>query len=119
MKKLLIASAVVVALLAIADAASGAARVRLAVTPGTVSPGATVKVVGNAGTCPKGDTVTAISSAFPGHAYGMGTLTGHVVSGGAFTIRGHVRASIKPGRYTVTARCGGGNLGASAFVRIR
>ncbi|HVS84946.1 MAG TPA: hypothetical protein VHD91_04890 [Gaiellaceae bacterium] len=99
--------------------AGALSAVHLAVVPGAVAPGAAVKVVGNAGTCPAGNVVTAISAAFPGHAFGMGTLTGRVVTGGAFTIRGHVRKGLKAGRYTVTARCGGGNFGVTAFVRIR
>ena len=99
--------------------AGALSAVHLAVVPGTVSPGAAVKVVGNAGICPAGSTVLAISKAFPGHAYGAGALTGRVASGGAFTIRGHVRSSLKPGRYVVTARCGGGNLGVAASVTIR
>jgi hypothetical protein len=98
---------------------AGAARVRIAVFPAVASPGAAIRVVGNAGSCPRGDTVAAISAAFPGHAFGKGALSGRVRAGGAFTIRGHVRARARPGRYVVTARCGGGNLGVAAYLRVR
>ena len=92
---------------------------RLAVSPATAAPGAAVRVSGNAGSCPVGDTVTAISRAFPGHAYGQGTLTGKVRAGHSFSFAGKVRSGLKPGRYAVTARCGGGNLGVVAHVRVR
>ncbi|HET7572904.1 MAG TPA: hypothetical protein VFJ77_09600 [Gaiellaceae bacterium] len=104
----------------LASAASAlAVSPQLAVTPSTAAPGALVRIHGNAGACPAGDTVTAISSAFPGHAYGKGALTGRVRAHGAFSFTGHLRKGAKPGRYAVTARCGGGNLGVVAHVRVR
>ena len=103
----------------VAAAPAAASRVHLAVLPATVSPGAAIRVVGNAGTCHVGDQVAAISSAFPGHQFGKGALYGRVVAGGGFTIHGHVRSGLHAGRYVVTARCGGGNLGVAAHVRVR
>lgn len=111
--------ATTVALALAGGASASPAHTRLAVTPATVRPGGVVLVTGNAAPCPRGDTVFAISRAFPGHAYGEGALTGRVRAGGAFSIRGRVRRTIRAGRYAVTARCGGGNLGVQAFVRIR
>jgi hypothetical protein len=92
---------------------------RLVVAPATVSPGGVVHVSGNASPCAKGSTVFAISAAFPGKAYGQGTLTGRVAAHGAFSFRGHVRRTLEAGRYVVTARCGGGNLGVTATIRVR
>lgn len=106
-------------MLALGAAAAVVAHPALKVAPATAHAGAKVTVSGNAGTCPKGDQVIAISKAFPGHAYGQGTLTGKVGAGGAFSFGGHLRAGVKPGRYSVTARCGGGNLGVVAYVRVR
>ena len=108
-----------VVLAAVAMVASAtASRPRISVRPGTVSPGGLVHVSGNAGSCAAGNTLTLISSAFPGHAYGKGTLTGRVGAGHAFSISGHVRSDARAGSYTVSARCGGGNLGVSATVRV-
>jgi hypothetical protein len=65
------------------------------------------------------DTVFALSTAFPGHAFGgEGALTGPVHPGGAFSIAGHIRPGLRPGRYTVGARCGGGNLGVSVSLLV-
>ena len=100
--------------------AAAAARPRLTVRPALAAPRAAVVVSGNAGSCPVGDTVTAISQAFPGHAFGAaGTLSGRVRAGHAFSFGGYLRRALKPGRYAVTARCGGGNLGVVAYVRVR
>ena len=113
--------ALVLGLLAVAAPALGAGngRIRLSVVPSTVAPGGAIRVVGNAGDCPRGDTVFAISLAFPGRQFGAaGALTGRVARGGAFSIRGRVRSRVARGRYVVTARCGGGNLGVAAHVRI-
>ena len=101
-------------------ATAAAATPRLSVQPAFYSPGAAVVVSGNAGSCRVGDTVTAISRAFAGHAFGAaGTLSGRVRAGHGFSFAGHLRRVLKPGRYAVTARCGGGNLGVVARIRVR
>jgi hypothetical protein len=69
--------------------------------------------------CLVGDQVILISTAFPGHAYGKGAVYGHVRAHGAFTVRAHVRSKIGPGRYSISFRCGGGNLGVLVYARIR
>jgi hypothetical protein len=103
-----------------ASASALASPRRLSVLPATVSRGAVVHVTGNASPCRTGNTVYAISRAFPGKAFGgEGALAGRVGAGGAFSITGHIRRALKPGRYTVGARCGGGNLGVSAAIRVR
>lgn len=107
-------------LLALVAAGAVAAHPALRVKPAGAHAGARVTVSGNAGDCPRGDAVTAISKAFPGHAFGgEGTLTGVVRAGGAFSFGGRLRSGIAPGRYAVTARCGGGNLGVVAYVRVQ
>ena len=93
---------VVVVLLAVAagDVALGA-RVDLVVSPAAVAPGGAVRVIARSSPC---------------H---VGTLSGRVGRGGAFSIHGHVRSRIHPGRYTVGVCCGGGNLGVTAYLRVR
>jgi len=97
---------------------SGASRARLSVRPHTAAPGARIRVTGNAGSCAAGSTIIAISGAFPGHAYGEGTLTGTLRADHTFSIRGRVRRNAAPGRYEVSARCGGANLGAGTYLRV-
>jgi hypothetical protein len=107
------------ALIVAVTASAATAEVFLAASPSKVSPGAAIRVYGNAGSCPVGDTVFAISRLFPGHEFGRdGALLGHVLHGGSFLIRGHVRATARPGRYLITARCGGGSFGLPLPVRV-
>jgi hypothetical protein len=115
--KWLVGAAVV---LLISAAAASAAPPSLHVTPTRVAPGGTVRVYGNADGCPRGDVVTIISRAFPGHAFaGIGAISARVRAGGAFSATGRVRRHAKRGRYGITARCGGGNLGVAVYLRVR
>ncbi|HEY5099453.1 MAG TPA: hypothetical protein VII54_05315 [Gaiellaceae bacterium] len=117
--KRLVALIVVVLLAFAAGGAALAARVDLVVSPATVAPGAAVRVIARSSPCHVGGSAVAISAAFPGRAFGAGTLSGRVGRGGAFSIHGHVRSGVHPGRYTVGVRCGGGNLGVTAYLRVR
>ena len=115
----LVASA---AALGVGATVSGAAggRVTLRVRPATVSPGAQVRVSGNAAGCPRGDTVMVLSRAFAGATFaGVGMIPARVREGGAFAATGRVRRRARDGRYVVTARCGGGNLGVTAYLRVQ
>jgi hypothetical protein len=92
----------------------------LHVRPAVAAPGARVVVSGNAGGCPRGDTVTVISRAFAGPGFaGIGGGGGPVRADGTFSVRLRIARGAANGRYVVTARCGGGNLGVRAFVRVR
>ncbi len=105
-------------LLALTAGSASAARVHLVAQPATVVPGAIVRVTTTASPCLAGDQVTLISAAFPGHAFGIGAVYGHAVRHGAFSIRARTRATLKPGRYHISVRCGGGTLGVLAYFRI-
>ncbi len=96
-----------------------AANVRLVVTPSVVAPGGLVRVSAASSPCLRGDQVTLISAAFRGHAFGQGAVYGTVGAHGAFSVRTRIRTGLRPGRYTVGARCGGGNLGVTATIRVR
>ena len=107
-------------LLAAAVAAGPAlgAKARLQVRPGTVHKGALVHIRGKAGGCARGNTVFILSRAFPGHgSFGIGEVRARVRTGGRFRASVHVRKRAH-GRYRVTARCGGANLGVVAHVRV-
>ena len=113
--------AVVAALLFGATVSSAAGgRATLRVRPAAVSPGAQVRVSGNAAGCPRGDTVMVLSRAFAGATFaGVGMIPARVREGGAFAATGRVRRFARDGRYVVTARCGGGNLGVTAHLRVQ
>ncbi len=117
-RSLMLSLAALATIAATGSAFGSVTRAQLAVRPHTAAAGATIRVTGKAGTCNAGSTVIALSGAFPGHAYGEGTLTGRVRADHTFTIKGRVRRSAAPGRYEVSARCGDGNLGVSAYLRV-
>ena len=101
-----------------AGAALGSARPSIHVQQRSVAPGGRVTVYGSVGSCASGD-VTVISRAFRGHAFGEGALTGHVnAANHTFSVNGRVRAGLHAGKYAISARCGGGNLGVTAKLRV-
>jgi hypothetical protein len=93
-----------------------AATPRLSVHPGSIARGGTVTVKGNG--CRAGDVVYLISPPFVGHAFVAHSVATRARSNGAFSRRVRIRTSIRAGRYLITARCGGGNLGVSARLRV-
>jgi hypothetical protein len=99
---------------------TSAVNVSLAVRPSAIHRGGSVLVSGVAGGCTSGDTVTILSRAFPAtHEFaGVPAALAEVGSAGRFSVKVRIPASRAPGRYQLTARCGGGNLGASAFLRV-
>ena len=98
---------------------ANAAAPTLHVTPHTVAAGGTVQV---SGTCESHTTGFAISPAFvhdAGHDFaGVGAAGFSTNAGGAFSVTAQVAAGTAPGTYSVTARCGGGNLGISATLTV-
>ena len=113
------AAALGLAVIALSGAATApAGRVHLVVQPATVAPGGIVTVSAPSSPCLGGDRVTLISVAFRGNADGEGADHGAVGPHGSFAVRTRIRANLQPGRYVVTARCGG-NLGVSAFIAVQ
>jgi hypothetical protein len=109
-----IASAAVVALV-LAGTVAGATP-RLTVQPKSVARGGVVTVSGTG--CRAGDLVYLISPPFVGNAFVAHSVATRARSNGSFSRRVHIRTSIRAGRYLITARCGGGNLGVSARLRV-
>ena len=93
----------------------------LSASPGAVKAGRRVTVSGTvAGGCARGDAVTLISKAFAStyRFAGLPAVYANVQAKGRFAVTTRVPASRKPGRYTITGRCGGGNLGVVARLRV-
>ena len=93
-----------------------AATPRLSVHPASVASGGTVTVSGTG--CRAGDLVYLISPPFVGHAFVPHSVATRAHSNGSFSRSVHIRTSIRAGRYLITARCGGGNIGVSARLRV-
>jgi hypothetical protein len=110
----------VVAALALPSAAV-AATPSLTVAPPSVVRGHFVILSGSAPGCRVGNTVTLISHAFVRtHVFaGVPAVFTPVRSGSRFAVRTRIPVTRAPGRYSVTARCGGGNLGVLRHLAVR
>jgi hypothetical protein len=98
------------------------AQARLSVRPHKVHPGGHVLITGLIPTsgpqsCPAGDQAIPTSSAalFPPDGFGPAAPRS---SSGRFRIRYAVPSSTPPGTYLIGVRCGGGNVGVSATLRV-
>ena len=121
MKKLI---AAVVGLAAFAPSALASSHF-VKVSPGQVSPGQTVTVSGSVGHgCQigrKGDSATIFSKAFKGatrHSFaGVPAVSASLAKSknGAFSIKVTLGPNVKPSKYSVTGRCGGGNFGSTTL----
>jgi hypothetical protein len=112
----------VLAGLTVAGAAAGtavAASPSLQVSPGSVPAGGSVHI---SGACEANTSGFAISSGFLHDAThdfaGVGAASFTSDAAGRFSTDAQVPASRTPGTYTVTGRCGGGNLGVSATLLV-
>jgi hypothetical protein len=112
-------------LVIVVAAAAPASAATIAVSPTSVQTSGTVTVSGDVlvnGTrnCAVGDDVTLISNAFAGFSEfaGEGALVLPVDSTGHFTSTVALKPSVPAGAYTITGRCGGGNLGVSATLTV-
>lgn len=113
----------VAALLACGALASPAAAAAptIVASPNPVHRGHMVRVHGKVPGCPRGDQVTLISKAFS-HRHdfaGLPAVFARVRAHHRYSVRTRIPARRSPGRYTITGRCGGGNLGVSVTLRVR
>jgi hypothetical protein len=112
--------AATVGMLTLLAAPAWAAPVAIHVSPSSVAAGDTVTLSGSVGPdCP--GPVTLISKAFA-HTHdfaGLPAVFAAVEPGGAFTATTRIPGSKAAGTYTITGRCGGGNLGVSATLLVR
>jgi LPXTG-motif cell wall-anchored protein len=104
---------------------SSASAASIVVDPGTAPPGGTVHLTGDVladGTpgCEVPGSVTLISDAFVGlgEFAGVGAVVLPVDAAGSFDETVTISSSAVAGTYTITGRCGGGNLGVSATIII-
>ena len=103
------------------NSAPGRSRARpsVRVSPAVVAPGRRVRIFGNAGSCPRGTTVFVLSRALAGRSFaGLGAIITRVRAHHMFAVSGSTRRNAHAGTYTITAQCGGGNLGVTHF-RLR
>jgi hypothetical protein len=119
MRRLLILTIALVPGLWLAVPIGAAPPATLHVTPSTVPAGGAVQV---SGTCEPNTEGFAISHAFLHNAShdfaGVGAAPFTTNAAGAFSVTAAIPSSIAAGSYTVTARCGGGNLGIAVSLTV-
>ena len=111
---LFLAAAAILAPVGIASSPS------LHVRPSRVHAGDRVRIFGSGGGCPAGEQLLLISRAFS-HRHdfaGLPAVITRIRSDGRFDTRTTIPRRRRPRRYTITARCGGGNLGVEARLRV-
>jgi hypothetical protein len=93
-------------------------RPTLKVTPRRVRRGGFVRVHGGVSGCQ--GPVTLISRAFSRrHQFaGVPAISAPVGAHGAYSVRTRIPARRSPGVYPISGRCGGGNLGVQARLRV-
>lgn len=125
MKKLIVA---LIGLAVFAPGALGASHF-VKVSPGKVRRGKTVTVSGSVGTgCQTGhtgDAATIFSNAFNGatkHRFaGIPAVSASLAKStdGTFSIKVRLSKKLKPGKYSVGGRCGGGKFGSTTLRVIK
>src|SRR5438093_7537499 len=93
----------------------------LTLTPPSVQRGHKVVVTGSADGCAADNTVFIISKAFV-HTHefaGLPAVLAKVKYGGSFRVTPRIPVTKRAGRFAITARCGGGNLGILKYLRVR
>ena len=90
------------------------------VKPKRVRAGRVVVISGLAGGCPKGDEVTLLSHAFPDSKQfaGVPSVVATVDAHDRYSVRVRIPAGRAPARYTIGARCGGGNFGIEQMLTV-
>jgi len=102
------------------SAVAFAAGTSIHVRPHRVEAGKRVHIKGSADGCGRGSQVTLLSRAFSyRHDFAsVSAVFTHVRRGGKFERRARIPARRAPGRYAVRLRCAGGNLDATAHLRV-
>jgi hypothetical protein len=117
-------SILVVVLAALSVSVASASRLvhaTLHASPNPVKAGYVLTLKGSAKPgCTTRDTVTIMSKAFVGtHKFAsVPAVFAKVKLGGAFKTTTTIPSSKTAGTYTVTARCGGGNLGVEVHLHV-
>jgi hypothetical protein len=110
------ALAAALSLAAVAPAISAAPTIKA--SPNPVERGKIVRVYGVVTGC--GGSVTLISKAFP-HTHdfaGLPAVFAPRTSSGSYSVRVRIPARRAPATYTISGRCGGGNLGVTRKLKV-
>jgi hypothetical protein len=117
--------AATVGMLAPAAPAWAAPATTLQVSPSSITAGDTVVVSGSVGPAPAGSacaiSLMLLSRAFAhtDESAGVPAVIAAVEPGGTFTTTTRIPGSTPAGTYTISGRCGGGNIGVVATLEVR
>jgi LPXTG-motif cell wall-anchored protein len=111
------ALAVVVAGVVGLSSVAGAATASIAISPASVPQGGQVSM---GGTCDANTSGFLLSQAFIGHTEfaGVPAVAFTTNSAGRFFVTFHINKAVTPAVYSVTGRCGGGNMGITVHVKV-
>jgi hypothetical protein len=118
MRTLARSTALAIVLAAVAAAPAVSAAPTINASPNPVKRGHTVRVYGVVTGC--GGSVTLISKAFP-HTHdfaGLPAVFAARNSHGSYSIKVRIPATRAAKTYTITGRCGGGNLGVTRKLKV-
>jgi len=119
MRTALAMAVVLVPAMWLATPVAAAPAATLHVSPPSQAAGGSVQV---SGTCEANTSGHALSHAFlhdAAHDFaGVGAVAFQTDAAGNFSVTAEIPSSTTPGRYDVTARCGGGNLGITATLTV-
>jgi hypothetical protein len=111
-----------VAAVGVLVAPAQAAAPTIHVAPKPVQRGYRVHVFGRVPGCPTSDRVVLLSRAFrhrPGRDFaGVPTVRAKQGPHHGYSVRPRIPAGRRPGTYALTGRCGGGNIGALAHIKV-
>jgi type 1 fimbria pilin len=109
------ATGLVTVLLAVS--AQATPKASISVSPSSVSPGGTVHISGHVSNqgCSDGITLTSDSALFPPDGFGPDLPRD---PNGDFATDYTVPTSTPPGAYRIGMRCGGGNVGVTATLKV-
>jgi len=87
-------------------------------SPNPVHRGDFVRVHGNTGGCRSGLTLLSGAFSHEQEFAGVPAVFASVGAGGHYSVTTRIPAQRRPGNYAISGRCGGGNMGVSARLRV-
>jgi hypothetical protein len=104
----------------VAVPALAAGHPTIVATPNPVRPGHTVTIHGVVPGCPKGDQLTLISQAFSHHHdfAGLPAIFATIHAHSAYSVTTRIPSTKARGPYSISGRCGGGNIGVTRVLNV-
>jgi hypothetical protein len=105
----------------VAVPALAAGRPTIIAAPNPVKAGHTVTIHGRVPGCPHGDQLTLISQAFNHHHdfAGLPAIFATIGAHSAYSVTTLIPGNKPRGPYSISGRCGGGNIGVTRVLNVK